>query len=541
MSDTDVPDSTDWLSTPLSGLAAVESALRCQVCKDFYKTPVITSCSHTFCSLCIRRALGNDGKCPLCRAPDQELRLRSNWSMEETVEAFVKARTVALDLAHTSSEANSLSKRKAQDGPNEATDAPEGKRLRTSSRLRKTRTNESVTDPAVFEDEEIMEVPDDDEYLPDPGMMTDNMEADHMLTLSLEDGLVPCPVCQTRMKDWQVFKHLEGCPGPTSPKQRKAGESSSSSFGVGQLQRQQTKPVERLPALNYSMLKEQALRKKMADLGISNQGPRVLLERRHKEWITLWNANCDAARPKNRGKLLQDLDIWERTQGGRAPVTGRAVQSAAVIKDKDFDGAAWASKHDSSFKDLIANARKSRMEAKKKAEEGKGESSTEPSPAAPVPPQSQPEVLQTSHDEIPPIPAATYPNHLSQDYEPVEQFYEQQVHPPQTSESLSYQQPIHNDHWDSHQIQQPPSQEAWQPTVSASYPSASYPMPHYSTESYAYRSSPNAHFTSQSQPAPSWNSGVSHSNPSPYAPTGDFTDHGSGTHAWPPGRSNDLP
>jgi E3 ubiquitin-protein ligase RAD18 len=30
-----------------------------------------------------------------------------------------------------------------------------------------------------------------------------------------------------------------------------------------------------------------------------------------------------------------------------------------MVKDKDFDGAAWATKHDTSFKDLIANARKS--------------------------------------------------------------------------------------------------------------------------------------------------------------------------------------
>lgn len=121
------------------------------------------------------------------------------------------------------------------------------------------------------------------------------------------------------------------------------------------------------------MFKEQALRKKLAEMGISNQGPRHLLERRHKEWLTIWNANCDAATPKRRNELLHDLDVWERTQGGKAPTMGKAVQNAAIIKDKEFDGAAWATKHDSSFKDLIANARKTRLEAKKKAEENKEE------------------------------------------------------------------------------------------------------------------------------------------------------------------------
>jgi E3 ubiquitin-protein ligase RAD18 len=93
--------------------------------------------------------------------------------------------------------------------------------------------------------------------------------------------------------------------------------------------------------------------------------------------MTIWNSNCDAARPRTRHELLHDLDVWERTLGGRAPTTGRSIQNAAIIKDKDFDGAAWAAKHDTSFKDLIANARKTRLEAKKKAEKAARETEME--------------------------------------------------------------------------------------------------------------------------------------------------------------------
>ena len=95
----DLPDSTDWLDTPLSLLAPLESSLRCQVCKDFFDTPVITSCSHTFCSLCIRRCLSTEGKCPTCRSGDQELKLRRNWLVQEILEAFKNARESALTLA----------------------------------------------------------------------------------------------------------------------------------------------------------------------------------------------------------------------------------------------------------------------------------------------------------------------------------------------------------------------------------------------------------------------------------------------------------
>ncbi len=94
----DVPDPSDWLGTPVSKLAPVEAALRCQVCKDFFTTPVITSCSHTFCSLCIRRCLTTDGKCPTCRAEDQELRLRPNWIVQELVDAFQAARPEIIQL-----------------------------------------------------------------------------------------------------------------------------------------------------------------------------------------------------------------------------------------------------------------------------------------------------------------------------------------------------------------------------------------------------------------------------------------------------------
>lgn len=144
----DVPDSTDWLSTPLSGLSAVEAALRCQVCKDFFKTPMLTSCCHTFCSLCIRRALSNEGKCPLCRASDQELKLRSNWAMEEIVESFTKARKTTLDFARTAGQASargSSPKRKLVEEDSAPEHQPEAKRLRSSARLSRTRAGQSTT------------------------------------------------------------------------------------------------------------------------------------------------------------------------------------------------------------------------------------------------------------------------------------------------------------------------------------------------------------------------------------------------------------
>ena len=91
-----ISDTSDWLQTSLHQLGPVEQALRCQVCKDFFDTPMITSCSHTFCSLCIRRCLTTVGRCPACRTQDQAMKLRPNSTVQELVEAFKTARPTIL-------------------------------------------------------------------------------------------------------------------------------------------------------------------------------------------------------------------------------------------------------------------------------------------------------------------------------------------------------------------------------------------------------------------------------------------------------------
>lgn len=174
--------------------------------------------------------------------------------------------------------------------------------------------------------------------------------------------MTACPICGRRMKEYLVFGHLDKCTGPSADTSQTSSRDlpPQNNFLNPSPRKQQTK-LERLPAVNYSTLKDQALRKKMNELGISSTGSRALLERRHREWRTIWNANCDAVKPRPRAQLLHDLEVWERTQGGRLPPMSRLGQNVPLVKDRDFDGDAWATKYNSSFKDLVANARRSRM------------------------------------------------------------------------------------------------------------------------------------------------------------------------------------
>lgn len=115
------------------------------------------------------------------------------------------------------------------------------------------------------------------------------------------------------------------------------------------------RPPERLPAINYNLLKDGMLRKKLRELGIPDWGSKSQLTERHKEWMNLWNANCDSKVPKSKRELLQELDIWERTQGASSSLF---AGSANTVMRKDFDADAWSTNYDNDFKRLIANARK---------------------------------------------------------------------------------------------------------------------------------------------------------------------------------------
>jgi len=337
----DLSDSTDWLQTPLPLLSAVDAALRCQVCKDFYITPMITSCSHTFCSLCIRRCLNNDGRCPACRAQDQELKLRFNAAMEDLVGAFKKARPGVWEFANKPVEevgsASSKRSRELEEGEDESP----RKRTRTrSSRRTKARERVMVEDSAE----------DDEDYVPGT-LLIANRGLCHA-KLSTEDGFVQCPVCQKFVKEDTINSHLDrNCmeePRITKPLSKATSNPKPPDKHI-------TRP-ERLPQLHYSMVKDNVLRKKLSDLGISAGGSRQLLEKRYTEWVTLWNANCDATKPKSKSELKKELGVWERTQGS---IAGSSKQDpGAQIRDKDFDGKAYSTKYDDSFKQLIANARK---------------------------------------------------------------------------------------------------------------------------------------------------------------------------------------
>ncbi|KAF2645630.1 DNA repair protein rad18 [Massarina eburnea CBS 473.64] len=361
----DLPDSTDWIPTSLPAFSPLEAALRCEVCKEFYNNPVITPCSHTFCSLCIRRCIAVDGKCPACKSACQTDKLAMNIVVREVVGRWADARPAALELARRDREekAEGGTKRKREEAGFEEDEPARQTRPRST---RSGRSGRSAASQRANEDVVVLDSEDeDDEYVP--------------------DGFAKCPICHTSMKAVLVYDHVPNCSGERTRGRFAARNPAPFPNALQSRPKEPPPPAARLSGLNYAMLTETALRKKLKELGIPSSGSKALLVRRHQEWINIFNSNCDAADNvrKTKRELLRELDEWERTQGANV-----SAKDSQFMK-KDFDGNGHAMAHKSQFDDLITQAR---AKAKQKAQtETDGDGTDTRDPQDTVPPQPQPQ------------------------------------------------------------------------------------------------------------------------------------------------------
>ncbi|KAF1966004.1 hypothetical protein BU23DRAFT_574369 [Bimuria novae-zelandiae CBS 107.79] len=360
----ELPDSTDWLQTSLPSFEPLEAALRCEICKEFYNNPVITSCAHTFCSLCIRRCIATDGKCPACKAACQADKLQPNIAVREIATKFQDARPKALGLARANdkdadgTQPTPSGRKRKRETNGEGEGEGEGRR---TTRSRQTRRGKRLDEEESITNDMTVVIPDSDdengdEYIP--------------------DGMVPCPICNKPMKEEAVFNHIPVCPAAQEDDGVRKTRSRKNAFPTALETRKKESgpPPTRLSGLHYPMLNEKALRKKLHELSIPSWGSKPVMIKRHQEWLNLYNANCDASDDVRKTKrvLLKELDEWERTQGGSA-----STKESHIMR-KDFDGQSYATTHKSQFDDLIENAKK-RARANAEAKDDKtDEQQTQP-------------------------------------------------------------------------------------------------------------------------------------------------------------------
>lgn len=321
----------------------------------------MTLCGHTFCSLCIRRALNADGRCPSCRSLEEESKLRKNLMIEEIVEAFLPFRESLMKYAPAPDDHSSASTEPGSEGiacvgtdqrtvldvckDEVASPSPVSQRARVT---RASRNRERASTQL---------------HSPSPQTEQDPPR-----------GHISCPICQRHVHQDKADSHVNRCiegkaSPPPSPKTFQGAVRGSNSpyfsdpiaegpsrdnrdSSIKSRSAQPTghgQEMKRLAKISYNVMNDAKLRKTMADLGISTTGNRTQLQRRCTEFIAMWNSNLDSSHPKTRKDLLHDMKAWDRIQA-------RPINK---ITNDEIDYANQKGLYDDDFADLVSKARDS--------------------------------------------------------------------------------------------------------------------------------------------------------------------------------------
>ncbi|KAF9573131.1 E3 ubiquitin-protein ligase rad18 [Mortierella alpina] len=115
------------------------------------------------------------------------------------------------------------------------------------------------------------------------------------------------------------------------PLQPRPAQSSS----MKDTTRQPLPEPKRIPKLTYSVLNDKQLRKKLQELGLPSHGDKQQMMKRHAEYVTIFNANCDASRPRPVSELMKAMDAWERAYELDVTAKEEAKQAQRRVQDQE--------------------------------------------------------------------------------------------------------------------------------------------------------------------------------------------------------------
>ncbi|KAF7459748.1 E3 ubiquitin-protein ligase RAD18 [Marmota monax] len=317
----------------LAVMKRIDDLLRCGICFEYFNIAmIIPQCSHNYCSLCIRKFLSYKTQCPTCCVTVTEPDLKNNRILDELVKSLNFARNHLLQFALESppiSPASSSSKKLAV-----KVHTPGGYRhsLKQGSRLMDNflvrETNGSTSELSMKEN--------DIKFSPQKEASTsletkaacfmgktalgfsDTNGHEIPSTSTLKQvSKVDCPVCGVSILENHINKHLDSCLS------REEKKESLRSFV------NKRKP---LPKTVYNLLSDRDLKKKLKQHGLSTQGNKQQLIKRHQEFVHMYNAQCDALHPKSAAEIVQELENMEKT---RMRLEASKLNESVMVFTKD--------------------------------------------------------------------------------------------------------------------------------------------------------------------------------------------------------------
>ncbi|XP_038005291.1 E3 ubiquitin-protein ligase RAD18 isoform X2 [Motacilla alba alba] len=401
----------------LAPLKAVDDLLRCGICFDYFSIAVIIpQCSHSYCSLCIRKSLSYKTQCPTCCVAVSESDLKNNRILDDLVKSFNSARQQLLQLVLEAPPVPSppaCSQRPAESHWSPGSQ-PESKELPgTGSSLRKDKVCTSTkagglawTAQKSFKTEEhhdlhstSAEAGGEDSKAKSQEIAGCTQSHEKPSTSVLKgDRKVECPVCEVAILEQYINKHLDSC---LTREEKK--DSLRSSDHKRKL----------MSKVVYNLLSDRDLRKKLKEHGLSTSGTRQQLIKRHQEFVHMYNAQCDSLNPKSVAEVVKELEKNEKirvqlecNKPGENSLTFTKDQTEEEI---DEIHAEYRNKHRSEFKFLVdqVNKRwKKTGERKAESAQNKEEVAVKELPAATEPGKEDPTAVvpgkaQALQPEIP--------------------------------------------------------------------------------------------------------------------------------------------
>lgn len=317
----------------LAALKTVDDLLRCGICFEYFNIAMmIPQCSHNYCSLCIRKFLSYKTQCPTCCVTVTEPDLKNNRVLDELVKSLNFARNHLLQFALEPSSVSPASSSSKNLAAKLHTPVAFRHSLKHGSRLMENFVNRETGGSAS----ELLIKANDSKFsfqvegntpaktretpfaeMTASGIMDANvLEAPSTSTLK-QVTKVDCPVCGVGVTENHINKHLDNC---LSREEKK--ESLRSSVYKRKL----------LPKTVYNLLSDRDLKKRLRQHGLSTQGNKQQLIKRHQEFVHMYNAQCDALHPKSAAEIVQEIENLEKT---RMRLEASKLNESVMVFTKD--------------------------------------------------------------------------------------------------------------------------------------------------------------------------------------------------------------
>ncbi|KAM3846470.1 E3 ubiquitin-protein ligase RAD18 isoform 3-T3 [Vipera latastei] len=275
---------------------------------------IIPQCSHNYCSLCIRKSLSYKPQCPICCMVATGPDLKNNRILDELVQNFISARQRLFQAVLDSPSVSSptlLPKKAPLQG--HILNSPDGlflKQKKQCADIFPVNENKHLVSSDKDKNTKIKqeEKPCSSEESYEAGgkeianiAPTGSIRNCEMPSTSATRFVtkVECPVCGVPVQELHINSHLDSC--------LTRDEKKDSLRSSGQKRKS-------LPKLVYSLLSDRDLKKRLKEHGLSTQGTKQQLIKRHQEFVHMYNSECDSLNPKSVAEIVKELENIEKTQ-----------------------------------------------------------------------------------------------------------------------------------------------------------------------------------------------------------------------------------